>query len=392
MGRDEEEKSLELPKLAEGETLELQDLKKEQKFTQPPPRYTEATLVKELEDKGIGRPSTYASIISTLQDRDYVRMEEKKFAPSELGVTVSDQLCEHFPELMDISFTATMENSLDQVAEGEEDWVELLRDFTKSFYPTLEKAQKDMSRGGQITDVTCDECGRPMQIKFSKNGGEFLGCSGYPDCKGIKNFERDENGEIRVTERAQDTPTDIACDKCGAPMHIKTGRMGEFLGCSAYPECANIKNFRRNEDGSLEVLDKPDLVKVGECPKCGEDLVIKHSRTGSRFIACTGYPKCKHTEPFSTDIPCPEPECDGELVEKSSRRGKVFYACNRYPKCKYAVWDYPVQTPCPDCGHPILVRKSTKAKGEHLACPAKGCGYTQPLDEATENEAADHAG
>ncbi len=390
MGRDREEMSSELPKLVEGEKLELKELAKEQKFTQPPARYTEATLVKELEDKGIGRPSTYASIISTLQDRDYVRMEEKKFAPSELGVTVSDQLCEHFPSLMDVSFTATMENSLDQVAEGEEDWVQLLRDFTQGFYPTLAKAQKDMARGGQITGVTCDECGKPMQIKFSKTGGEFLGCSGYPDCKTIKNFERNENGEIVVTARTQDTPTDVVCDKCGANMLIKQGRMGEFLGCSAYPDCKNIKNFKRNEDGSLEVLDKPEQIKVGECPKCGQDLVIKRSRTGSRFIACTGYPKCKHTEPFSIDVPCPAPECDGELVEKSSRRGKVFYACNRYPKCKYAVWDPPVEEPCPECGHPIMTRKSTKAKGEHLACPNKDCGHIQDLDqvetEATSGE------
>ncbi|MGE4555974.1 MAG: type I DNA topoisomerase [Desulfovibrionaceae bacterium] len=389
-GRDEEEKSLELPKLSPNEPLELKKLSKEQKFTLPPPRYTEATLVKELEEKGIGRPSTYATIISTLQDRDYVRMEERRFAPTELGFTVSDQLSEHFPELMDVGFTASMESSLDKVADGEQDWVELLKMFTQSFYPTLEKAQKDMSRGGQVTDVLCDECGKPMQIKFSKTGGEFLGCSGYPDCKGIKNFVRDENGAIVVTERVQDMVTDIVCDKCGAPMVIKQGRMGQFLGCSAYPDCTNIKNFKRNEDGSLVVLEKEDQIKVGTCPECGGDLVVKRARTGSRFIACTGYPKCKHTEPFSTGVPCPEPDCDGELVEKSSRRGKIFYACNRYPKCRYAVWDRPVNQKCPDCGHPLLVEKNTKAKGPHLACPQKDCGYIQEIKESG-GEADDHA-
>jgi DNA topoisomerase-1 len=320
----------ELPKLTKGDTLDVRKLDKEQKFTQPPPRFSEASLVKELEEKGIGRPSTYAAIISTLIDRDYARLEEKKFAPTELGATVVDMLAEHFASLMDVDFTANMEDLLDNVAEGDQDWINLLRDFTGDFYPTLEKAQKDMAgvKGtGKETGLNCELCGKPMVIRFGRMG-EFIGCSGYPDCKNIKNFKRDENGEIVILE---------------------------------------------SENAEPEV--------VGTCPECGKDLHLKKARTGSRFIACSGYPDCRYTQPFSTGVPCPREGCDGELVEKSSRRGKVFYSCNKYPKCDYAVWNWPVAEPCPKCDSKILVRKTTKARGEHLACPEKSCRYTRSLDD-----------
>ena len=318
-----------LPKLEKGGDLALRELKKEQKFTQPPARYTEAGLVKELEEKGIGRPSTYASIISTLLDREYARLEEKRFAPSELGETVSDLLSEHFAHIMDVGFTAGMEEALDKVAEGNQDWVALLSDFTGDFYPTLEKAAKDMAavKAGKETGLDCPECGRPLVIKF--------------------------------------------------------GRMGEFLACSGYPECKYTTNFGRKADGTIEVVERvvEEPVVVGKCPDCGKDLVVKKSRTGSRFIACTGYPDCRRAEPFSTGVACPREGCDGELVEKSSRRGKVFYACNNYPQCDYAVWDWPVDEACPDCGSKILVRKTTRARGEHLACPEKGCKFSKDLED-----------
>jgi DNA topoisomerase-1 len=331
-GRDEGEVPTQLPKLQEGQTLTLEKLSKEQKFTQPPPRYSEASLVKELEDKGIGRPSTYASIISTLLDRDYARLEEKRFVPTELGTTVSDMLTRHFESLMDIGFTANMEESLDKVAEGEQDWVNLLKSFTGEFYPTLETARQNMKqvKGGMETDVACEKCGKPMVIRFGKMG-EFLGCSGYPECRNIKDFERDDKGEIRIVER--------------------------------------------------QVLEP---VKVGECPDCGSDLVIKKARSGNRFIACTGYPKCKHAGPYSTEVACPREKCPGELIERASKRGKIFYSCSEYPKCDYATWDWPVKQECPECGHPILVRKSTKSRGEHLACPRKGCRYMESLPEPEE--------
>ncbi|TVM35753.1 type I DNA topoisomerase [Oceanidesulfovibrio marinus] len=325
-------KSQDLPKLEAKDILALLNMNKEQKFTQPPPRYTEASLVRELEEKGIGRPSTYAAIISTLLDRDYARLEDKHFAPTDLGGIVSDLLDQHFQELMDVAFTANMEASLDKVAEGGANWVELLKTFTGGFYDTLAEAAENMAsvKQGLPTDIVCEECGKPMVIKFGK-AGQFLACTGYPECRNTKNFYRDENGTIQV-----------------AP----------------------------------EDLEKPQ--KVGECPKCGSDLVIKKARTGSRFIACTGYPKCDYAQPFSTGVACPKEGCPGELVEKSSRRGKVFYACNQYPKCDYAVWDWPVPEPCPQCGSKILVRKTTKARGEHLACPDKKCRYTRELEEESE--------
>lgn len=320
-----------LPPLAKDQVLTLIDLKKEQKFTLPPPRYTEASLVRELEEKGIGRPSTYAAIISTLIDRDYTRLEDKHFVPSELGETVSDLLAEHFVKIMDVGFTAGMEASLDAVAEGRTDWVALLREFTDDFYPTLTKASKDMAKvkAGKETDIACELCGKPMVIRFGK-AGEFLGCSGYPDCKNTKEFDRAADGTIIPRERA--------------------------------PE---------------------EVASVGTCPQCGKDLVVKKSRTGSRFIACTGWPDCKYTRPFSTGVACPREGCDGTLVEKSSKRGKVFYACDKYPQCDFAVWDWPIAEPCPQCDSKILVRKKTK-DGEIIACPSKSCRYRRSASKKNE--------
>ena len=320
----------ELPKLDKGETLDLTGLRKEQKFTQPPPRFSEASLVREMEEKGIGRPSTYAAIISTLLDRDYAKLQEKHFSPTDLGAIVSDLLSEHFRSLMDVDFTARMEQSLDEVALGKEDWIGLLKKFTGDFYPTLDKAQQEMAsvKAGLKTDIVCDLCGKPMVIKFGK-AGQFLACSGYPSCTNTSNFVRDEKGAVQKVER-----------------------------------------------------EKLQLEVVGKCPDCGGDLVLKKARTGSRFIACNNYPKCKHAEPFSTGVKCPREDCDGELVEKSSRRGKIFYACNRYPNCDYAIWNWPVEETCPECGSKILERKTTKARGEHLACPVKSCRYVRmPEDE-----------
>lgn len=335
--RGKEEESAELPPLAAGDVLTMKELTKEQKFTQPAPRFTEASLVRELEELGIGRPSTYATIISTLQDRDYVTLEEKHFAPTDLGRVVCDRLRDHFRTLMDVGFTAQMEESLDKVAEGRQDWVALLRDFSKDFDPTLAAAAKAMNqvKTGVSTDVACPQCGKPLVVKFGKTG-EFLACSGYPECRFTSNYTRDEKGRIHIQERA-----------------------------------------------------RPELEKVGVCPDCGNDLVIKTSRTGSRFIACTGYPKCAHTEPFSTGVPCPREGCDGVLVEKSSRRGKLFYSCSAYPKCDYALWDKPVAEACPVCGSPLLVEKNTKARGHVLACPEKSCRYVRSLEAA---DAGDEAG
>ncbi len=329
----------ELPKLSEGQTVALTKFEKEQKFTQPPPRYSEASLVRELEEKGIGRPSTYASIISTLIDRDYTTLEEKHFVPTDLGRIVCEKLSKHFVTLMDVGFTAQMEDALDKVAEGDRNWVDLLKDFVQDFDPTLKKASEEMEtvKQGLETDIVCTECGKPMVIKFGK-AGTFLACSGYPDCKNTTNFSRDEDGKIQIVDRPQEEPE-----------------------------------------------------KVGTCPDCGSDLIIKKARTGSRFIACTGYPKCKHAEPFSTGVKCPR--CaDGMLVEKSSKRGKIFYSCNQYPKCDYAIWDWPVEEACPVCESKILTIKTTKARGKHIACPEKSCRYTRSLDGDEDTAETPEAG
>ncbi len=321
-------KNIELPRLEQGMELGLERLTKEQKFTQPPARFSEASLVRNLEKLGIGRPSTYATIISTLKDREYVATDEGHFVPTDLGTVVSDLLVAHFTQLMDVGFTAHMEEDLDKVAEGRRNWVELLKDFAKGFYPTLDKAAKEMAavKGGLETDLPCPKCGSPLVIKFGKNG-PFLACSAYPGCGFTSNYTRDEKGTIHID------------------------------------------------------VDKDAGKKMGTCPQCGGDLVLKKSRTGSRFIACNNYPDCRYTLSFSTGVACPREGCPGELVEKSSRRGKVFYACNQYPQCDYAVWDWPVDKPCPECGSKILVRKTTKSRGTHLACPEKGCKYWKPLED-----------
>ena len=374
------EDTVELPKLKKGQKLKVNQLSKEQKFTQAPARYSEASLVKELEEKGIGRPSTYAAIISTLQDREYVSLKEKRFVPSELGFVVSDQLSENFKDLMDVSFTASMEDKLDKVADGRLAWQQLMQDFADGFYPTLESALQNMRSMQRETGVTCELCGQPMLVKFSK-AGEFLGCSGYPSCKNIKNFKRNEKGEIQIIERAEQEDSGLACEKCGKPLLVKKSTRGEFLGCSGYPACKNIKNFKRDEQGAIQIIETPPQEIVGTCPDCGHDLVIKRSRAGARFIACSNYPKCKNTKAFSLGIACPAEACDGQIVEKGSRSGKLFYSCSNYPKCDFALWNEPVETPCPECGHPILVRKNTKAKGPHLSCPQKSCSYELPLDD-----------
>ncbi len=326
--RSADESTADLPPLKQGQVLSLEKLHKEQKFTQPPARYSEASLVRELEERGIGRPSTYASIISTLQDRDYVRLEEKHFSPTDLGSIVCDQLRQHFSTLMDVGFTAQMESDLDKVAEGESNWVDIMRAFYDDFVPTLEAATKNMAsvKGGLATDILCPECNEPLLVKFGK-AGPFLACSAYPACRYTTNFIRDEKGTVIPVEREQ-------------VVH--------------------------------EV--------VGQCPECSSDLIVKKSRTGSRFIACTGYPKCKYAAPFSTGVPCPQCE-KGRIVEKSSKRGKIFFSCDTYPACDYALWDEPLNETCPECGWPILTRKVMRGGAVQIRCPQKTCKYARGVED-----------
>jgi DNA topoisomerase-1 len=312
-----------LPELSEGETLKVHKIDPEQHFTQPPPRFTEASLVKELEEKGIGRPSTYANILSTIQDRGYVEKREGRFHPTTLGTKVNDLLVESFPDILDVTFTAQMEDGLDQVEEGQADWQRLLTDFYSPFKVDLEKAvvhMRDLKREEIPTEHKCEKCGSTMVIKWGRNG-EFLACSGYPDCKNTREFTRREDGTIEIAPQAT---TDEKCETCGAPMLVKRGRFGEFLACSRYPEC-------------------------------------------------------KTTRPISLGVTCPRPNCGGFLTEKRSRRGKVFYGCSNYAKtgCDFVLWDRPIPEKCPQCGAAFLVKRENRRGGGKIRCVADGCGYSQ---------------
>ncbi len=298
-GKEEEEEAKEkdemrkLPDVSKGDSLDLINLEGKQHFTQPPPRFTESSLVKELEEKGIGRPSTYASIISTITDREYVLREKNRLSPTVLGRTVNDLLIQGFPEIMDVKFTADMEEKLDDVEDGNINWVELLKSFYDGFSERLDKAQDSMK--GVETNIACDSCSAPMIIKWGK-GGEFLSCSKYPECKNAKAFEYDKEGKIVIIERAApELREDLPCDKCSAPMVIKQSRRGEFLACSRYPDCKNAKAFELDPDGNIKVLEKeePVIREDIKCEKCGKPMAERKGRYG-KFVGCTGYPKCRN--------------------------------------------------------------------------------------------------
>ena len=368
-GRDdsaEEDKESILPELVVGQILQLLGLTPEQHFTQPPPRYSEATLVKALEENGIGRPSTYAAIISTIQDRDYVRKEQGRFVATEMGRLVNNVLIKSFPEIIDVEFTAKMEAELDDVEDGKRKWVEVLKEFYGPFSQSLKKApdtireaKKDME---EVTDEVCELCGKKMVIKWGRYG-RFLSCSGFPECKNTKELNHQENSSNEPES------TDEVCEKCGSPMVIKVGRYGRFLACSAYPKCKNTKQIGQDKKA-------PDEPTNEVCEKCGSPMVIKTGRYG-RFLACSRYPECRTARPLSTGVDCPRPDCDGYIGEKRSKRGKVFYGCSNYPDCDFVLWNKPVSRKCPECGAPFLVEKTSKAKGDYLACINKECGYSE---------------
>ncbi|TSK08776.1 MAG: type I DNA topoisomerase [Geobacter sp.] len=316
---EDKEKEGMLPPMAEGDILKLNDLLPERHFTQPPPRYTEATLVKTLEEYGIGRPSTYASIMNTLTERKYARLDKKRFFPEDVGMVVSDLLTNHFNQYVDYNFTANLEEELDMVSRGEKQWRPLLHEFWGPFINLLKLKEGEVSKSDlttEATDEVCPECGKPLVVKLGKFG-KFFACSGYPECRYIRRLDK-ETGEV-----AEPVVSEEVCDKCGSKMLIKEGRFGKYLACSAYPNCKNIQPL------------------------------VKPKGTG---ITCTACGK-------------------GELIEKKSRFGKLFYSCNRYPECKFALWDLPVQKPCPKCGFPLLVKKVYKRTGEFLKCPKEGCDY-----------------
>jgi DNA topoisomerase-1 len=339
-GQDEpdEDDVATLPAMTEGEVLKLLGFMPEQHFTQPPPRFTQATLIKELEEKGIGRPSTYAAIMASILNREYVEEDEsKRMRPTSLGRIVSELLVNAFPDILEVGFTAQMEQNLDSVEEGQEDWVKTLKRFYGPFEKRLDAAKKTMpevKRAGLKTDVKCPVDGGMMVIKWGRNG-EFLGCSNYPTCTNTMEFMRDDQGNIVPKEPSAPVSTDEVCEKCGKPMVRRRSRFGEFLGCSGYPECDGIK-------------------------------------------------RAKAAEPIHTGVTCPECK-EGELLERRSRRGKVFFGCGRYPKCKFASWDRVVPQPCPDCGSTYLVEKVSKRDGSRLQCPNKECGFQMPVESKSES-------
>ena len=322
-----------LPPLEKGDVCTLNEIHANQHFTEPPPRYSEASLVKALEEYGIGRPSTYATIISTLQQREYVTLEKKRFRPTDVGRVVSRFLTEHFNQYVDYDFTARLEDELDAVSRGEKDWVPVMEDFWKPFKHLVDDKETSVSRSDVTTealDETCPKCGKPLNIRLGRRG-RFIGCSGYPECDYTRNIDDERGAEEPEILQGR------SCPECQSPLIVRTGRYGKFIGCSAYPECRYI-----------EPLEKPEDTGV-QCPQCKQ----------------------------------------GNLLKRKSRRGKIFYSCARYPDCDYAIWNQPLAQPCPECHWPITTIKITKRSGSQRVCPQADCKFTEPYEEPeTTTEAA----
>lgn len=353
-----------LPVLETGQELRLDRLEPKQNFTQPPPRFTEAALVKELEEKEIGRPSTYAAILSVIQNRSYVIKDESKFKPTDLGFLVCDLLVEHFFELMDFKYTAHLEEELDEIEEGSKETVDVLNEFYTDFSKDLERAYEkieNIKATGIPVDMKCPQCGSDMVKRWGKFGA-FLACTSE-DCKYTQNPDEapgDSIGEVG-------SESEHTCLKCGKPLVVKVGRYGKFLACSGYPECkftASLTSPKKGE-GTVEVPGE-------KCPQCGSELVIKQGRFGP-FAACSRYPECKYIKPKTVDVKCPE--CGGDLVEKRTRGRKIFYGCHNYPECKFAVWNKPVPQECPACHSKFMLEKFRKGGPSYLECYNKECKH-----------------
>ncbi len=318
-----------LPELSQGMKLSANRIEPKQHFTLPPPRFSEASLVKELEENGIGRPSTYASILTTIRDKGYVEMVKGYFRPNELGFIVNDLIVNSFPDLVNVDFTAKMEDNLDHIEAAEMDYLGMLSRFYEGFQKQLDTA-----------------------------------------------------GESMLSMRGEGLPTQLICPKCNRKLHIKMGRNGHFLACIGYPDCTYTSNYYRDDKGNIQVSDPPVThVTETNCKKCGQPMALKQGRYGS-FLSCTGYPKCKNTQSSNsngagkeTGVNCPEKDCDGQLVQKTSKKGNVFYGCNRYPDCEYAIWNKPIPKPCPHCGAAFLTEKTTKKKGTFNICVTSVCAY-----------------
>jgi DNA topoisomerase-1 len=324
-----------LPAMSVGDQIALKGIRSQQHFTEPPPRYTEASLIKTLEEYGIGRPSTYAAIISTLQERKYAELDNKRFRPTDVARVVNKFLTQHFTNYVDYHFTARLEDELDAIARGDKTWLPVMRDFWTEFKQLLDLKLETVRR----EDVT--------QEKLDED-----------------------------------------CPKCGKPLSARLGRRGRFIGCTSYPECDYTRNLDGKEKSATPELE---IVEGRECPKCASSLVVRDGPYG-RFIGCSSYPKCKFLEPLdnkptSTGVECPECK-KGSLLQRRSRRGKVFFSCSEYPACSYATWNEPIAMTCPSCQWPVLTIKTTKRKGRELVCPQKECGFAEPYEQGDQDESA----
>jgi DNA topoisomerase-1 len=381
---DDEEAARKLPLVERGESLKLNGVAPEQHFTEPPPRYTEATLVKALEEKGIGRPSTYAAIMTTIQDREYVERVESRFHPTALGMTVNDLLVEGgFDDLFNETYTARMEHELDEIEEGKLKWTDALAEFYEKFARDLKAFEgyvKGRKQQAIPTDEICENCSSPMVIKLGRFG-QFLACSNYPECRTTREVSKpqatDGDGATANaapgTEGAGESVEEI-CELCGKPLAMKRGRFGPFLGCTGYPECRNIRRVSKKTGA---VAPAPVPIEGETCPVDGANLVRRHGPYGE-FISCANYPTCKYIKRETTGVACPRPGCKGEIVVKKSKRGKFFYGCSEYPKCDTVYWDKPVTEPCPQCNAPFLLEKTTK-KGTTRSCAREECGYKEEV-------------
>lgn len=328
---DDDSKEKLLPAMKQGDSITLKVIKPNQHFTEPPPRYSEASLIRDLEEHGIGRPSTYASIIATLQQREYVELEKKRFQPTDVGRIVNKFLTEHFTQYVDYDFTARLEDELDAVSRGEKSWVPLMQAFWTPFKKLVDEKEKTVQRKD-------------------------------------------------VTQEAMDEK----CPKCDKPLSIRLGRRGRFIGCTDFPECDYTRSLNEDKDSK----EQEETIAGRSCPKCQSPLLVRHGRYG-KFIGCSSYPDCRHIEsleqPKDTEVSCPQ--CNkGNMLLRKSRRGKIFYSCATYPDCSYAVWNEPVKQACPQCEWPMLTKKTTKRSGTELVCPQEGCDFKQPVEESEDDD------
>ena len=381
--KDEEDEELKnkLPALEAGQKLTLKSLNPEQHFTEPPPRYNEASLVKELEERGIGRPSTYAAILTTIQERQYAQKLGGKFTPTEMGLVVTDLLVANFQEIFAIEYTAKLEEELDSVEDGTEKWTDTMAEFYRHFEKDLKYAElhmENIKRMEKPTDEKCERCGSPLVIKWGKHGS-FYACSAY-EKKNPESCTFTKENPIALPDLdsadVQETTQEEYCENCGRVMVLKRGRFGQFMACTGYPDC---KTTRRLDQGKKV----PDIPLDEKCPKCDRNMILRHGRFGE-FTSCSGYPECKYIKQNFVGVKCPE--CaDGELVEKRARKGNTFYGCGNYPKCKFTSAHKPIPEKCPSCGNAYLVEKYLKA-GPVIACPNKECDYERENPNAVDRK------